>query len=183
MQTKTMLAFRKVLKAESITFCYSGFMTEALLMGIGNTIKKQMQFSALGKRKSKSVFSVFVEQMQSVLRFSAERIKKEDQSELSYGVLAIGESGYKVSVACGHIIHAADAARFKQGLDQIKRMDSAELKAYWKDSLRREYDGECCELSADISFINIARRSKGFFEYDFVKISDNWVFFTIKAFL
>ena len=181
MFAKTMLNFRKQLNGQGITFCYSGYMSEDLLLGIGNTIKKKMSFSVMGKRKSKSVFSVFVEQMQNVIRLSAERIKDSGKSELSYGVMAVGEVGYNVFVTCGHIVHATDAIRIKADLDNINSLDRDGLKELWKKTLRDELQDDGKWGMA--GFIDIARRAKGGLEYEFVKVTPQWSFFTIKAFL
>lgn len=181
MLAKAMLNFRKQLKANDITFCYSGYMTEELLLGIGNTLKKQMDSSLLGKRKGKAVFSVFVEQMQNVIRFSAERIKHSGKMDLSYGIMAVGEAGYKVFIAFGSIVNAADAVLFKGKLDQIKQLDKEGLKTLWKETLREENTEARHNVCA--GFIDIARRAKGDIEYEFVRITPEWFFFTIKAFL
>ncbi len=181
MLAQTMLNFRNQLHENGITFCYSGFMTEDLLLGIGNTIKKKMEISEMDKKKSKSVFSVFVEQMQNVIRYSAERETHSDSTELSYGILTVGEADGKAFVTCGNIVRAADTPRLKNGLDKIKGLDKEGLKALWKETLK----GDTPEGSkgAGVGFIDIARRAEGGIEYDFVEVDQDRFFFTLKAFI
>lgn len=181
MLAQTMLDFRNNLHSQGITFCYSGFITEDLLLGIGNTIKKKLEIADMDKKKSKSVFSVFVEQMQNVIRYSAERESHSDSTDLSYGIVAVGEADGKVFVTCGNIVEGKDADRLKANLDKIKSLDKEGLKALWKETLK----GDTPEGSkgAGVGFIDIARRAEGGMEYDFAEIDGGRFFFTVKAFI
>ena len=181
MLAKTMLGFRKSLNEQGIKFCYIGYITEDMLPGIGSTLKKKMALSVMDRRKSKSVFSVFIEQMQNLIRYSAERETYIDNTDISYGVMAVGEVGYKIFVTCGNIVHATDAVRIKADLGKLTSLDKAGLKALWKETLK----GESPEGGKGVGagFIDIARRAKGGIEYEFVKVNPEWFFFTIKAFL
>ena len=62
----------------SIMFCYSGYMTQNVLSAIGETIKLEANDTDLGK--SKKVFSVFVEGVQNVIRYSADKILEDDST-------------------------------------------------------------------------------------------------------
>lgn len=57
-------------------------MTEGVLLGIGNAIKSQLQMGDTDAKVAKAVFAVFVEQMQSVIRYSAEKIGSDGADEL-----------------------------------------------------------------------------------------------------
>jgi len=181
MLAQTMLRFRNELHEQGMTFCYSGYMTEELLLGIGNTIKKKMELTDMDKKKSRSIFSVFVEQMQNVIRYSAERETHQDSTDLSYGILAVGDENGRVFVTCGNIVRCEDARRLEEGLKKIKSLDKEGLKALWKETLK----GETPEGSkgAGVGFIDIARRAEGGIEYDFASLDDSTSFFTIKAFI
>ncbi len=181
MFAKTMLGFRKLLNEQGIKFCYIGYMSEDMLPGIGSTLKKKMSLSVMDRRKSKSVFSVFIEQMQNLIRYSAERETYEGATDISYGVMAVGEVGYRFFVTCGNIVHASDAVRIKAVLTKISRLDKAGLKALWKEALKN--DSPDIGLGGGAGFIDIARRAKGAIEYEFVKVNAEWFFFTIKAYL
>jgi hypothetical protein len=181
MLANIMLDFRNQFQAQGISFCYSGFMTEDLLVGIGTTIKKKLEMSELDKKKCKTVFSVFVEQMQNVIRYSAERETHFDNTDMSYGIMAVGDVDGKVFVTCANVIQSGDAERLKSSLDRIKGLDREGLKALWKETLRGDTpDGS---KGAGVGFIDIARRAEGGIEYDFVPIGAGQSFFTIKAFI
>jgi len=181
MLAKEMLAFRNYLHEQGILFSYSGYMTEDILLGIGSAIKKKLDIKEVDSKKRKSVFGVFVEQVQNVIRYSAERETHKEQTELSYGLLTVGEQGDKLFVTCCNVVAASDAERLKVTLERIKGLDKDGLKALWKETLK----GETPEHSkgAGVGFIDIARQATGGLEYDFAPLEDGRLFFTIKAFI
>jgi len=181
MLAKDMLEFRKHLEAQGILFCYSGYMTEDILLGIGNALKKKMDIQDLDAKKKRAIFSIFVEQMQNVIRYSAEREMHKETTELSYGLLTVGEARGKVYVTCCNVVNAADAERLKITLSRVKGLDKDGLKALWKETLK----GDTPEFSkgAGVGFIDIARLATGGIDYDFAPLEDGLLFFTIKAYI
>jgi hypothetical protein len=181
MLAKNMLEFKEYLNENGIVFSYSGYMTEEVLMGIGNAIKKKLELDQVARQKSKVVFSVFVEQVQNVIRYSAEREGEQDKDELRYGLLTVGEFNNQVFVSCGNLVAKRDHKELERNLTKIKNLDKAGLKALWKETLR----GETPEGSkgAGVGFIDIARRAKGGIDFDFSEVDDENVFFTLKAYI
>lgn len=180
MLAKDMLDLRNTLDRQEITFCYSGYMTEGVLMGIGNAIRAHLEIGDADAKVAKSVFAVFVEQVQNVIRYSAEKIG-EDPSELRFGVLTVGTHHERPFVACGNAIHEEDADRLRASLEHIKSLDRDGLKAMWKEVLR----GETPQGSkgAGVGFIDIARHARNGIEFDFRPLDGGFVFFTLKALL
>ena len=181
MLASNMLGFKEYLHDNGIIFSYSGYMTEDVLMGIGGAIKKKMEFDEVDRKTSRSVFSVFVEQVQNVIRYSAEREMHLSKDQLSYGLLTVGKKDDIIFVSCGNLVTAEDAKNLKDSLVKIKNLDKDGLKALWKKTLK----GETPEGSkgAGVGFIDIARRAKGGIEFDFVEVDADNLFFTLKAYL
>lgn len=181
MLASKMFDLRNYLKDQQIIFCYSGYMTDDILMGIGRAFKSKMELDQLDRQKTKTAFSVFVEQVQNVIRYSAEIETDEMENELRYGLLSIGQKADKIFISCGNIVKTDDALRLESQLQRIKEMDKDELKALWKETLRA--DSPDTSKGAGVGFIDIARRSKGDIEFDFAPINAGNVFFTLQAFL
>lgn len=176
-----MYKFRDYLRESGIIFCYSGYMTEDILVGIGKAIKQKLTMDDENSNTAKAVFSIFVEQVQNVIRYSAEKETRDNMTELRYGILTVGRTDDKVFVTCGNIINNPDRIRLGESLSIIQAMDKAELKQLWKDTLR----GETPEGSkgAGVGFIDIARRARQGFEFDFSDVDDEHSFFTLKAYI
>jgi len=184
MLAQEMYEFRDELAQRGIIFCYSGYMTEEVLTGIGNALKTKLEFEREERARARSLFAVFVEQVQNVVRYSAEREAsgaKDDTKELRYGVLTVGKADDKYFVACSNLIAREDVQRLSKNLKLIQDMNNQELKTLYKETLR----GETPEHSkgAGVGFIDIARRAIHGFEFDFLDINDDHSYFCLRAYV
>ena len=168
----------------SLSFCFTGYMSEEMLLGIGNTLRKKFEVDELDKTTSMSMFSVFVEMVQNVIRYSAENQANEGDPpliDLRYGILSIGKKDERNFVACGNLIDKSDVGRLTENLSRLQGMDNKELRKLFQDSLKDEVpEGS---KGAGVGFIEIARRAKHGFEFGFEPAGDDREFFTITAFL
>lgn len=176
--------FRDYLQEKGIIFCYSGYITEGVLTGIGNALKRKLELEDADKKTLKGLFSIFVEQVQNVIRYSAEgEPKSADLSgkELRYGVLTVGMQDSNYFVTCGNLVRNGDVQRLSESLSHIQQLDKDGLKALYKETLR----GETPEGSkgAGVGFIDIARRAENGFEFDFAKVDKDFSYFCCKAYV
>ena len=192
MLSDDMYKFREHLREQGITFCYSGYMTEQILTGIGDAIKQKLEVEEADRKTARSVFSVFVEQVQNVIRYSAEREVKEPSAEhkpgesdqdtsLRYGVLTVGRTDEKYFIACGNFVEQKDVERLRSSLAHIQGLNKNGLKALYKEIL----SGETPEGSkgAGVGFVDIARRATHGFEFDFTELNDGRSYFCLKAYV
>ena len=93
---------QKTLKENDIMFCYSGYVTQKILVAIGETIKKKLEVEETDLGKTKKVFSIFVEGVQNVIRYSADSIGESDEldNEVRYGIVTIGNNPEGITVRC-----------------------------------------------------------------------------------
>lgn len=184
MLANEMYEFRNLLTEKGIIFCYSGYMTEEILSGIGQAIRMKLELEEADKTIARSVFSLFVEQVQNVIRYSAEKeelISDNVHRELRYGVLTVGYKDEGFFVSCSNLIEGHDVTRLGENLKHIQQLDSDGLKKLYKETLRGETpDGS---KGAGVGFIDIARRAKKGFDFDFMPVHGDRSFFSIKAYV
>ncbi|MBF0188924.1 MAG: hypothetical protein HQL50_13460 [Magnetococcales bacterium] len=173
---------RTRLQEQGVIFCYSGYMTEAILSGLGLAIKQKLAIETNNSRTVRGVFSVFVEQMQNVIRYSAEQEPETatEDSVLSYGLLTVGKSDTTYFVTCGNKIQVEDMPRLQEQLAAIQGMDRPALKALYKQILK----GEVPEGSkgAGVGFVDIARKATKPIEFDFMELEGGeHAFFSLRA--
>lgn len=175
--------FRNVLRERGVIFCYSGYMTETVLSGVGEALKQKMVIEEADTKTIRSVFSVFVEQMQNMIHYSTEKVMEDETEgrplEIRYGVLSIGQVDGTISVEAGNQIMKQDVDRLRDWLERIRRSDREELKAMYKERLRAP--AEATSKGAGVGFIEIARRASKPIEFDFMDLDDEYAFFAIKA--
>lgn len=174
---------RQLLNEDGVIFCYSGYMTEAILSGLGQAIKQKLTMEELDVKTVRGVFSVFVEQMQNVIRYSAEREPDDaqDDSVLSYGLLTVGHDAENYFVTCGNKVQKKDVERLNRQLEMISKMDHAGLKVLYKQILR----GEVPEGSkgAGVGFVDIAKKASRPIEFDFLNLDGDYAYFSLRAYI
>jgi len=169
------------LDAQGILFFYSGYMAEDILLSMGKTLRKRLELVNVDKAISRSIFSIFVEEAQNIIRYSSDVLRGSEFSsdELRRGSIAIGEDKGRYYVSCGNLIIKADVDRLRQNLVAIAGMDEKQLRTAYKEVLR----GDIPEGSkgAGVGFIDIARRAQSGLEFDFMDVDDNYSYFFLKA--
>ncbi|MEC8261259.1 MAG: SiaB family protein kinase [SAR324 cluster bacterium] len=152
--------FHKLLEQRRTFFCYSGLLSEDVLSTFSGIVREQMSEIEDDTEITKRVFGIFVEQAQNVIRYSKDRI-----AEGGTGTVAISraEDGFLIEAInpMGH----ENAESLQKNLDELKAMDSKELRKAYKQRLR-EGPPEGSK-GAGLGFIEMARKADRF-EFDFV---------------
>lgn len=177
------LSFKKVLEQKGIIFSFSGYVSEGILFALGDALKQKMALEDTDLNTTRKVFSVFVEQVQNIIRYSAERVSGDlgKPVELSSGMIAVGQEGGKFFVVCANKVKLADMERLKERLEHIKSLDRDGIKAFYKEKLREDPDVE--SKGASIGLIEIARRASAPIDFDFTLVNESSAFFCLKAFI
>jgi hypothetical protein len=177
---------RKVLHRQGIIFAYSGYVTEPVLSGVGEALKRKLTIDDADTKTLRSVFAVFVEQMQNIIRYSAEKMSGSNPDgtenplcEIRHGILTIGKEGDEYVVYSGNLVERADVERLRSRLNKIRGMSKDELRALHKEQLRSE--PEEGSKGAGLGFMEIARRASKPIEFDFTDVDDKHAFFSLKA--
>ena len=76
-----MFQFYQAMKKEDIIFCFSGPTSQSVVEGIGEALKQKMALETMTQTISRHIFSIFVEQMQNVVHYSAEKVNKDREIE------------------------------------------------------------------------------------------------------
>jgi Family of unknown function (DUF6272) len=182
-----LMKLRGLLHKQGVIFAYSGYVTEPVLSGVGEALKQKLTIDDADTKTLRSVFAVFVEQMQNIIRYSAEKAHPSlppasDASalrEIRYGILTIGKEGGDYVVCAGNLVERSDVERLRAKLNKIRGMSKDELKALYKEQLRAE--PEQGSKGAGLGFMEIARRASKPIEFDFTDIGGDHSFFALKA--
>ncbi|SDG73442.1 SiaB family protein kinase [Roseospirillum parvum] len=177
------------LNEKGIIFAFTGYLSEELLFSLGDALRKKMALEETDANVAKRVFSVFVEQAQNVIRYSADRVEGEtaqsalsgQRVEFSSGLVAVANSENGFSVVCGNVIDAAHVERLRTRLDQLAAMDKNEIRSYYKEKLRAGPDED--SKGASLGLIEIARRSTRPIRYDFIEAAPGQAFYCLEAYV
>ncbi|MCF8038635.1 MAG: SiaB family protein kinase [Desulfohalobiaceae bacterium] len=172
--------FYDQLKTKGIIFSFSGPVSQNLLESIGETLKQKMNLEETSTIITRNVFAIFVELVQNVINYSAERVTTAaDEPEISSGMLIIGREDERFYILSGNYIMKEQEASLTEKLTRIQAMDKEELKIYYKDQRRRDRaDGS---KGAGLGFIEMARKASQPIEFEIAMVNEKMAFFVVKA--
>jgi len=186
------LRFRDELQRRDIISAYSGPVTDDLLSGFGNAMRAKLELDETDRRIARSMFSVLVEQVQNIIRYSAEVqfVTEEVEShanhapqphELRFGLVLVGkrtEGTYFVS--CSNLIDNGKVPLLDDAIGRLRGLDRKALGSMMKDALRR--DPPEGSRGASVGWITVAREATGGFDYGFYPLSGtDKTYFTFRA--
>lgn len=183
MLAKEYYGFKKSLDEKGIMVSFSGFVSEGILFSLGEALKQKMTLDETDMNTAKKVFSVFVEQVQNVIRYSSDRFESDlgRKMELGSGTITVGHDREKFFIVCSNTVDSADVPMLRERLEILKTLDKDGLKAYYKEKLREEPEAQ--SKGATIGLIEIARRASEPIEFDFEEIDKESSFFCLKAYI
>ena len=177
------LGFQRNMTRRGIIFSFTGYISEGILKALGDALRQKIRLESTDTKTVNRVFSVFVEQVQNIIRYSAERIEHDAEPpvELSSGMITVGSENGRFFVICGNVIGRQDADTLAARLRELAGMDSDELRRFYKEKLREPPDEG--SKGGSIGLIEIARRASEPIQFDFQHISDAQSYFVLKAYI
>lgn len=174
-------SFKQDLDRQGIIFSFSGYLSEGILYSLGDALRQKMTLDETDIGTVKKVFSVFVEQAQNIIRYSADRVTVDPgrSTELSSGMVTIGSDEGRFYIVCANVVLAGDEPRLREKLERLQKMDKEQIKAYYKEQLREPPEEQ--SRGATIGLIEIARRASEPIAFDFERIDDQTFFFCMKV--
>lgn len=170
----------RMLAQEHISLCYSGYLSQEVLAGLADALRSKMAADLRDENLRKRVFSVFVEQVQNIMRYSADRLQNEDGADHRFGVVTFGVQE-KFFVLTGNRMLTTDAEQLRAKLEEIRNLGKDDLRAYYREQLNApQQEGE---KAAGLGLIEIARRVSQPFEFDFIPLDEETSFFCLKAYI
>ena len=183
MLAKEYYEFKSGLNLKGIIFSFTGYISEKILFALGEALRQKMAVEEVGPGLTKKVFSVFVEQVQNIIRYSEDKIAggQDETRVLSSGVITVGNEGEHFFIVCGNVVSTRSMEKLRKRLAHLATLDKGQLKAFYKEKLKEPPEEE--SQGATIGLIEIARRSSEPVEWDFFQIDQSQAFFCMKAYI
>jgi hypothetical protein len=169
-----------MLAQQHISLCYSGHLSDEMMAALSDALRSKMATVNQDENLRKRVFSVFVEQVQNVMRYSTELLKNKDGTGNRFGIVTFG-AHEKFFVLTGNRMRTEDAERLRAKLEEIRELTKEDLHAYYREQLATP--PEETDKGAGLGLIEIARRVSQPFEFDFIPLDDGTSFFCLKAYI
>ncbi|KQT11848.1 hypothetical protein ASG40_07485 [Methylobacterium sp. Leaf399] len=187
MLAQDFLTFHEASRRGGVILSFGGDLSENVLFSLGEVLKLRMSQGETDASVAKRVFSIFVEQAQNIIRYSADKLPRpQDKAPgptglVSGGMIVVGVEEGRFFVVCGNEVPQADVPTLRSRLAHIVGLSSEELKRFYREKLRQAPDEG--SLGGSIGLIEIARRSSAPVEYDFHDIAGDRCLFCLKAYI
>jgi len=183
MLAREVYEFRAQLRAQKVLIAYCGYVSEGILHALGEALKQKLALDATDRNLTRRVFSVFVEQVQNIIRYSDEAYPQGDAAgpALRSGVVTVGSDQGRFFVVCANMMDSSRAPALRERLETVAAMDADALRTYYRQKLREDPESE--SQGATIGLIEIARRASAPIQFDFLEIDSKSTFFCLKAYI
>jgi hypothetical protein len=176
------LEYGKLLAEHNINMIYSGPLWAEGIDGMAEFLQKRLDMDEMPLSESQAVFSVFVEQMNNMLMYSAEKEKHERpetrSAETSSGIFVLGSHDKSYYVQTGNVIKDSSVGLLKERIDFLNKLDKKELRQFYKEQIKAENDNPE-SWGAGLGLTEIARRATSKIEYEFIPYGDGLSYFTM----
>ena len=148
---------RETYNQKNILLCFNGPFSQGLIEEIGVALKKHMQSQDVPSPANAplDVFAVYIEIAQNIRRYAAQQ-NYSDSDACATVIISREESGEYV-VSAGNILEPQDGRDLETRIHQIAAMDKAQLKAAYKEQLRKPHADD--DSGAGLGLIDIARKA------------------------
>lgn len=178
MDTHDLLAMRENYNRQRIMLCFNGPISRSLIKEIGNALRNYLAAEQAQPSAAMDVFAVYIEMTQNI-RHYATRMQYCDQDASATVAIARDEDGRYV-VSAGNLVEHADGLRLVEWVKGLAGLDKLQLKAAYKEQLRKPRDGDCAS-GAGLGLLDIARKSSRPLHASLREQADGRAFFSLRA--
>ena len=163
---------RSKMMKDHLLFVYRGMITSENSVPLLMLLEKEMENSEFGFVGRKRLFMFVLESLQNVSRHS----NKSELANMSLVVYSKSDEGYTVTT--GNVIESSGVENLRLRLDEINKMDAAELRNIYRQMLNSS------EIStkggAGIGLIEMAKKTGSKLDYDFVPVDEENTYFILS---
>ncbi len=181
--TDCIFELKNDLNKNGIFFCFSGPISQDLIVEIGDTLKNKMRLEDASKSSMRLVFSIIIEQAQNIIYYSEEKVRPwsagVNAGSISVGIITVAKKDNSYIITSGNMIKTEHVDKLKEKIEKIKGMGKDELKQYYKSQRKKDPDED--SKGAGLGLIDIARKVSKPLEYNFSSIDETVSFFTVTT--
>jgi len=172
------LEYGKMLAEHNISIIYNGPLWSEGIDDLAEFLQKRLDMDDMPLSESQAVFSVFVEQMNNMLMYSAKKEKHEHPGTTTSGIFVLGSVDKSYYVQTGNVINNSSVGLLKERIDYLNTLDKKELRQFYKEQMKSENDNPESR-GAGLGLTEIARRATSKIEYEFLPYGEDTSYFTM----
>lgn len=171
MEISQAITIRNVMQQSGVIMAYNGVVSDELMVTLADILKARLEGLDDTKR-SRTVFSVFMEGMQNLIWHGR-------TGHGSNGMVCISEHGNEITIVCGNRIARTDSLKLKEVLEQLQGADKDTIRQLYREGMSRS--GEHEGPGAGLGLLEIARRASHPISFAFTDVDAMHVDFFLAA--
>jgi hypothetical protein len=175
---RTISELERIMSENNVYLLWSGHISSDVGKEVLSFTETKLSEEDVDSNLRKRVFSILVEILENVSRYSPGRVPEE---QFGMPLAMIRMDGNDYSLTTGNLIFNVNVNDLKQKLEVINTFDKVGLKELFKKSLSGQTITS--DSTGNMGLIDMARKSGSKLEYEFEKINDLFSYFilTIKV--
>jgi hypothetical protein len=145
---------RETYNQKNLLLCFNGPFSQSLIEEIGNALKKYLQSQSIPSSSALDVFAAYIEITQNIREYASSHGYGETEASATV-VIGRDEEGRYV-ITAGNLIEITDGEKLVGWINALAAMDKAQLRATYKEQLRKPREGDG---GAGLGLIDIARKA------------------------
>lgn len=169
---------RELFDRQQIMVCFNGPINAALIEEIGRALRDYLNHQQEAPRAVADIFAVYIEMTQNIRHYARQHADLDGSG--SAAIVVSRDDGHYV-ISAGNVIASADGAALLARVEELARLDAAELKTAFKTQLRKPREN--LEGSAGLGLIDIARKASAPLSAALRQIDAGRSFFSLRVVL
>lgn len=172
--------FFKRMEDEKIILSFKGELSPELLTSILHVLENKVKQIDFVQLKRKRIFNVLVECFQNLYHhIDAVRLGENADDVEKSALIIVKYIGEKFIIRTGNYINNSEIPELEKKLNKVNDLTTEELKTLYQSKLKNNERSE--KGTAGLGFIDIARKSKGKLDYEFLEIDSKSSFFCLNV--
>ncbi len=178
MEHLDLFAMRERFNDQQIMLCFNGPISRSLIEEIGNALRNYLSADHAHPSAAMDVFGVYIEMTQNISHYT--RGKDWSEQEAGATVVVSRDDHGRYVVSAGNLVDMPDGEQLLDAVRQLADLDKAQLKAAYKEQLRRPRDAEK-PSGAGLGLIDIARKASEPLQASLKPVAGGRGFFSLRA--
>ncbi|WP_304639219.1 biofilm regulation protein kinase SiaB [Pseudomonas sp.] len=178
MEHLDLFAMRERFNDQQIMLCFNGPISRSLIEEIGNALRNYLSAEHAHPSAAMDVFAVYIEMTQNISHYA--RLKDWTEQEAGATVVVSRNDDGRYVVSAGNLVDMPDGQQLMEAVEQLAQMDKSQLKAAYKEQLRRPREAEKTS-GAGLGLIDIARKASEPLKASLKNVADGRGFFSLRA--
>lgn len=173
---KAISQLEKLLAENNVYLIWSGHISHDVEKEVLSFTETKMSEDEMQSNVRKRVFSILVEILENVAKFSPGK-EAEERFGMPVAIIRLKDKVY--SLTTGNLILRTKIDHLKEKIDTINKYDKVGLKELFRKSLSGQTVDS--DSTGNMGLIDMARKSGSKLEYQFEKINDLYSYFTLTV--